>query len=61
MSRFNAPQPWSTKTDAILDAVMAREKAWDALAARRDAEIERGEQSAVSGAEVLARLRAELA
>ena len=35
--------------------------AWDELAAQRDAEIERGGSSTVSGPEVLARLRAELA
>jgi hypothetical protein len=46
---------------ASLDADQARDKAWDELAARRDAEIERGESSPVSGPEVLTRLRAELA
>jgi hypothetical protein len=46
---------------ASLDADKARDKAWDDLAARRDTEIERGESSAVSGPEVLARLRTELA
>ena len=46
---------------ASLDADKARDKAWDELAAQRDAEIERGESSPVSGSEVLARLRAELA
>jgi len=46
---------------ASLDADKARDKAWDELAAQRDAEIERGESSPVSGPEVLARLRAELA
>ena len=46
---------------ASLDADKARDKAWDELAARRDAEIERGGSSPVSGPEVLARLRAELA
>ncbi len=45
---------------ASLDADKARDKAWDELAAKRDAEIERGESSPVSGPEVLARLRAEL-
>lgn len=43
---------------ASLDADSARDAAWDALAARRDAEIESG--AAVSGPEVVARLRAEL-
>jgi hypothetical protein len=46
---------------ASLDADRARDGAWDDLAARRDAEIERGESSPVSGPEALARLRAELA
>ena len=45
---------------ASLDTDMARDRAWDELAAQRDAEIERGESSPVSGPEVLARLRAEL-
>ena len=45
---------------ASLDADKARDKAWDELAAERDAEIERGESSPVSGPEVLARVRAEL-
>jgi len=42
------------------DADKSRDKAWDNLAARRDAEIERGETTPVSGQEVLARLRTEL-
>lgn len=46
---------------ASLDADKARDRAWDELAAQRDAEIERGDSSPVSGPEVLARLRAELA
>ena len=46
---------------ASLDADKARDRAWDELAAQRDAEIERGESSPVSGPVVLARLRAELA
>lgn len=45
---------------ASLDADCARDAAWDALAARRDAEIESGAAIAVSGPEVVARLRAEL-
>ena len=45
---------------ASLDADRARDAAWDALAARRDAEIESGATVAVSGPEVVARLRAEL-
>ncbi len=45
---------------ASLDADRARDAAWDALAARRDAEIESGAAAAVSGPEVVARLRAEL-
>lgn len=46
---------------ASLDADKERDRAWDELAAQRDAEIERGDSSPVSGPEVLARLRAELA
>lgn len=46
---------------ASLDADRARDQAWDAMAARRDAQIESGASEAVSGPEVLARLRAELA
>ena len=46
---------------ASLDADKARDKAWDKLAAQRDAEIDSGESSPVSGPEVLARRRAELA
>lgn len=45
---------------ASLDADRKRDEAWDALAARRDAEIESGQDSVVPGPEVLARLRAEL-
>ena len=45
---------------ASLDADAARDAAWDALAARRDAEIEQGTVEAVPLDEVLARLRAEL-
>ena len=45
---------------ASLDEDRQRDQAWDRLAAMRDAEIERGESSAVPAAEVLARLRAEL-
>jgi len=45
---------------ASLDTDRARDAAWDALAARRDAEIESGAADAVSGPEVVARLRAEL-
>ena len=45
---------------ASLDADAARDAAWDALAARRDAEIEHGPAQAVSLDEVLTRLRAEL-
>lgn len=45
---------------ASLDADHKRDEAWDVLAARRDAEIESGQDTAVPGAEVLARLRAEL-
>lgn len=45
---------------ASLDADRKRDEAWDALAARRDAEIESGQDTVVPGAEVLARLRSEL-
>jgi len=45
---------------ASLDADRKRDEAWDALAARRDAQIESGESAMVSGVEVVARLRAEL-
>ena len=46
---------------ASLDADKQRDAAWDALAASRDAEIEAGHSEPVSGAEAIARLRAELA
>ena len=45
---------------ASLDADAARDAAWDALAARRDAEIEQGSASAIPLDQVLSRLRAEL-
>ncbi|MDO9316457.1 MAG: addiction module protein [Burkholderiaceae bacterium] len=45
---------------ASLDADSARDAAWDAVAARRDAEIEAGIATEVSVDDVLARLRAEL-
>jgi len=45
---------------ASLDADRKRDEAWDALAARRDAEIESGQDTAISGPEALVRLRAEL-
>jgi hypothetical protein len=45
---------------ASLDTDRARDAAWDALAAHRDAEIESGAAIAVSGPEVVARLRTEL-
>jgi len=45
---------------ASLDADRRRDEAWDALAARRDAEIESGQDSVVPGPGVLMRLRAEL-
>ena len=43
-----------------LDADRARDAAWDALAAQRDAEIESGAAQPKAVAQVLARLRAEL-
>ena len=45
---------------ASLDADRARDRAWDELAARRDAEIESGASSAIEGPAVVARLRSEL-
>jgi hypothetical protein len=45
---------------ASLGADKARDEAWDQLAASRDAEIESGAATPVSGPEVIARLRAEL-
>lgn len=45
---------------ASLDADRKRDEAWDALAARRDAEVESGRDTVVPGPEVLARLRTEL-
>lgn len=46
---------------ASLDADAARDRAWDALAARRDAEITDGSVSETPGPEAVARIRAELA
>jgi hypothetical protein len=43
-----------------LDADKARDEAWERLAAKRDAELESGASSPVSGPEAIARLRAEL-
>ena len=48
------------KVVASLDADRARDAAWDALAAKRDAEIERGARVVIPGPAVLARLRGEL-
>ena len=45
---------------ASLDADSARDAAWDAVAARRDAEIAAGLATEAPVDEVLARLRAEL-
>jgi len=45
---------------ASLDADRKRDERWDALAARRDAEIESGRDAVVPGPEVLVRLRSEL-
>lgn len=45
---------------ASLDADQAIEQAWDAEAARRDAEIESGASVPVDGKEVLAKLRAQI-
>ena len=45
---------------ASLDADRARDAAWEALAAERDAELESGEAVAIPVEQALARLRAEL-
>lgn len=45
---------------ASLGADKARDEAWDQLAAKRDAEIESGAATPVSGPDAIARLRAEL-
>jgi hypothetical protein len=45
---------------ASLDADRERDEAWDVVAARRDAEIESGQDAVVPGQEVLSRLRAQL-
>lgn len=45
---------------ASLDADRARDAAWDALAAARDAELESGHAAAIPVEQTLARLRAEL-
>ncbi len=45
---------------ASLDADLAIDQAWDAEAARRDAEIESGVSVPVDGKEVLAKLRAQI-
>jgi Putative addiction module component len=45
---------------ASLDADSARDAAWDAVAARRDAEITSGSATEISVDEVMARLEAEL-
>ena len=42
-----------------LDEDTARDRAWDAVAAQRDAEIETGQVAEIDGAAALARLRAE--
>ena len=45
---------------ASLDVDAERDAAWDAVAARRDAEIEAGTATEISVDDVLARLEAEL-
>jgi len=45
---------------ASLDVDKARYEAWERLAAERDAKLESGVSSPVSGPEAIARLRAEL-
>ena len=42
-----------------LDEDKARDQAWDAVAAQRDAEIEDGQIAEIDGTEALARLRAK--
>lgn len=44
-----------------LDEDKARDRAWDALAAHRDAEIESGKVAEIDGPQALARLRAKYA
>ena len=46
---------------ASLDADAAREQAWDAVAAARDAQADANPAAMVAGPEALARLRASLA
>jgi hypothetical protein len=46
---------------ASLDADNARDRAWDQIAAERQAEIESGSVTAIDGHVFLAQLRAELA
>ena len=45
---------------ASLDDDKARDEAWDRIAALRDAEIESGTSTPVSGPEAVARLRGEI-
>lgn len=45
---------------ASLDVDGARDAAWDALAERRDAELDAGTATAIPANELLARLRTEL-
>jgi hypothetical protein len=45
---------------ARLDVDKARDEAWERLAAERDAELESGGSTPVSGPEAIARVRAEL-
>lgn len=45
---------------ASLDADAERDRAWDALAKHRDAEVESGAATEVAGPEAIARIRAEL-
>ena len=48
------------KVVASLDEDRARDEAWDAVAARREAEIESGSVALISGKDLVARLRTEL-
>ena len=57
-------KPFASGEPRLLDRVIASldaDKAWDDLAAKRDAEIERGDSTPVNGPEAVARLRLDLA
>ena len=59
-----SPQDLARLLDRLilsLDEDKARDLAWDAVAAKRDAEIENGSVEAIDGPQALARLRAKYA